>query len=136
MSYMATVSKKSKNIIQQRKWAKMTYIWFSVHCLAEHSLKFVKYQFTRFFWLTGRNFSEETKFILKLFSLTWRRVLRKTQWGLSNREKLRECLIFDSGCTGCQSTPQNQLNINLPNLVHWLQETLGKEQKLFSSYSS
>ena len=73
------------------------------------------------------------KIILKLLNLTWRPALRKNQGGPSNREKLRECFILDSGCTGWQNTPQNLLNINLPNLVGWLQETLRKEQKLFRS---
>ena len=73
------------------------------------------------------------KIILKLLILTWRPALRKNQGGPSNREKLRECFILDSGCTGWQNTPQNLLNINLPNLVGWLQETLRKEQKLFRS---
>ena len=64
------------------------------------------------------------KIILKLLIVTWRPALRKNQGGPSNREKLRECFILDSGCTGWQNTPQNLLNINLPNLVGWLQKTL------------
>ena len=30
--------------------------------------------------------------------------------------------------------PQNLVNIDLPNLVGWLEETLTKEQKLFSGH--
>ena len=30
--------------------------------------------------------------------------------------------------------PQNLVNIDLPNLVDWLEETLTKEQKLFSGH--
>ena len=78
----------------------MTYTSFWVHWLAEHAQNSVKYRFTKFGRLTGRDPSEGAKIILNLPFLTWRRVLRKKQGGLLNREKLRGCLIFDSGCAG------------------------------------
>ena len=56
--------------------------------LAEHAPKSVKYQFTKFGRLAERNFSEGAKTILKLLFLTRRRVLRRSQRALSNREKL------------------------------------------------
>ena len=61
--------------------------------------------------------------------------LRKNQGGQSNREKLRECILYDCGCTVCHSTPQYLTNINLRNLVERLQETLPNKQNLLSSYS-
>ena len=95
--------------------------------------KSVQYPFTKFGRMNATDPKKGAKIILKLLILTWRPALRKNQGGPSNREKLRECFILDSGCTGWQNTPQNLLNINLPNLVGWLQETLRKEQKLFRS---
>ena len=112
--------KKPRRTIKQRKTAKMTYIWFWVHWLAEHAPKYAQYQFTRFVRLTVRDPKEGAKIILKLLFVTRKRVLIKNQRTLSNKEKLRKWLIFDSGCTGWQSTPQNLLNINLLNLVAWL----------------
>ena len=91
-----------------------TYIWLWVHSLEEHGQKSCKYIFTKSGRLTGRDPSEGVKIILYLHFLTWRQVLRKNQPGLSNRKKLRGSLIFDSGCIGWQSTPQNLFNINLP----------------------
>ena len=37
--------------------------------------------------------------VLKLTFVIQKRVLREIQGGLSNKEKLRGCLTFDSGCT-------------------------------------
>ena len=104
-----------------------------MHWLLEQARMSAKYQFTKFGRLTGRDFNDGAKIILRLLFLTRRSILeRKGQRGLSNREKLCECLLFDSGCTGWQSTPL--VNINLPNWrkkgkmsyiwfwVHWLPE--------------
>ena len=112
----------------------MSYIWFWVQWLAEHVPTSAKYQFTDFGWLTPRDPSEGANIILQLLFLTRMPILKKIK-ELSNREKLRECLIFDFGCSGWQSTPQNLLNIDLPNLVGWLDESLLKEQKLFWIYT-
>ena len=57
------------------------------------------------------------KINLKVSYLIWRQVFCKKQRALSNREKFQKCLKFDSGCTVWQSSPQNLLNINLPNFV-------------------
>ena len=67
--------------------------------------------------MTGRDPRAGAKIVFKLLIVTQRRVLKTNQGGLSNKEKLRKCLIFNYGYTGWQSTPQNQLSINLPNLV-------------------
>ena len=56
--------------------------------LAEHAPKSAKYQFTKFGRLAERNFSEGAKTILKLLFPTRRRVLRRSQRALANREKL------------------------------------------------
>ena len=90
----------------------MTYTWFWVHWLAEHAPKSLKYRFTKFGQLAGRSPSEGVKIVLNLQFLAWGRVLRKNQGGLLNKEKLHGCLIFDSGCTGWQSTPQSMVNID------------------------
>ena len=110
----ASFNKKPNSNTSQWKVAKMTYIWFWVHWLAEHTPKSGQYKFAKSCRLTGRDPKEGTIIVLKLLILTWRPVLGKKVGGLSNREKLRESLIFDSGCTGWQSTPQNLVNINLP----------------------
>ena len=131
----SALRKKPRRTIKQTKTTRMHYIWFWVHWLVEHAPKPVQYQFTKLGPLTSRKPKEGAKLSLKWLFLTRSPVLTKKQRGLSNREKLRECLIFDSGCTGSQSTLQNLLNITLPNLVGWLQETLSKKRKLFRSDS-
>ena len=122
-----TKERYQTEIIKQKD----SWIWFSVHWLAEHAPKSTKYQLNQFGRLNARNLREAAKIILKLIFLTERLVLRKNQKGLSNREKLRECPTFGSWCTCRQSKAQNLLSINLPIL----QETLRKEQKLIWSYS-
>ena len=127
--------KKPRRTIKQRKAARMSYIWFREHWLAEHAPKSVKYRFSKFGRLTATDHTEGAKIILNLFFQSPRGVLIKHQRALSNTENWWKWLIFDSGCTGWQSTPQNLLNINLANLVGWLQDTIGKEGKLFWSSS-
>ena len=128
-------NKKPNSTIQHRKWMKITYFWFWVYCLIGHPPKSCEYTFTKFGRLTGRHPLEGAKIILRLLFLTRRRVSIKNQTAIPHSEKWRKWLIFDSGCTGWQSIPQNLVSINLPNLVGWLGETLRKEQKLFWSYS-
>ena len=48
----------------------MSYIWFWVHWLAEHTPKSSKYQFIKLAGLTVRNPREGAKIILKLLFLT------------------------------------------------------------------
>ena len=55
--------------------------------------------------------------ILKLIFLSPQRVLMKNERALFNTENERICLIFDSTCTGWQSTHQKMLNIDLSKLV-------------------
>ena len=81
--------------------------------------------------LTVRNSREGARIIFKILFLSPQRVLLKNQRALSSTENGRKWLLFDSGCSGWQSTPENLVNIDLPNLVGWLQDTLWKEQKLF-----
>ena len=169
----------------------MTYIWFWVHWLAEDTPKSVKYQFTKFVWLTARNLSEEAKIIfeatisnlkvsfkkkpkstiqqrklakmtyvwfrwigwystpLNLLNLDFKNLFawiegtlenyfeafNKKPKSTSNRENGRKWPIFDSGYNDWQNTSQNLLNIALTNLFDWLEEILGQEERLFSSYS-
>ena len=61
--------------------------------------KSVKDQFTKPCRLTSRDLREGSKSILKLLYLTRRHVLKKNIKVLSNREKLKESLKFDSECT-------------------------------------
>ena len=112
----ASFNKKPNSSTPQWTVAKMTYIWFWVHWLAERTPKSGQYKFTNSCRLTGGDTKEGAKIVLKLLILTWRPVLGKKVGGLSNREKLRESLIFDSGRTGWQSTPQNLANISLLNI--------------------
>ena len=79
-------NKNSKSTIQDRKLVKMAYIWFWVHCLAEHVPKPVKYRFSKFGRLNVRDHREGAKYILKFLFLSLRRVLRKHQRALSNTE--------------------------------------------------
>ena len=57
----------------------MSDIWFWVHWLAVHIPELVKYQFTKFGWLTLDNIREGAKIILKFLFLTPKQVLRKNQ---------------------------------------------------------
>ena len=93
--------------------------------------KSARCKFTRFTELTVRNPREGAKIIFKILCLSLRRVLLKNQRGIWNNENERKRLIFDSGCAAWQSTPQTLENIDLPNLVGCLEDTLWKEQKLF-----
>ena len=99
---MVTFNKKTKSIIQQRKWGEndLCYFWFWVHWLTQHTPKFVKYKFTTFGRLNVRDPREGAKIILKLLFLTRRRLLMKNQRALSNREKVQHWLLFDYGCIG------------------------------------
>ena len=130
----AGFKKKRRRTIKERKTTRMPFIWFWVHQLAEHTTKSVQYQFTKLVRLTATDTKKGTKIILKLLILTRRPVLRRKQGEPSDREKLRECLIFSSGCSDWKSTSQNLLNINLPNLVGYLQEMLRKEQKFILKF--
>ena len=104
----------------------MSYIWFWVHWLAEHAPISATCQFTKLTGLTVGNAGEGAKnYYLTIIII----LLYKTENG-------RKWLIFDSVCTGSQSIPQNLVNIDLPNLVGWLKETLSKEQKSLASYST
>ena len=118
---------KKKRTVKRRKTAPMCLIWFWVHWLVEHPPKSVKYRFAKFGPLTGNDSKEGGKIILRLLFLTRRQVLIKSQGAPSHREHWWKWLIFDSGCTGWQTTPQNLVNMYLPNLVGWLEETLVKE---------
>ena len=65
---------KQKNIVKQRKTAKMSYIWFWVEQLAARTPKseeeLAKYQFTKFAPLTQKGPKKPAKVILKLLFLT------------------------------------------------------------------
>ena len=61
----------------------MTYVWFWVHSLGEDA---PKSRFTKFFRLTGGDPRAGAKFIFKLLFVTQRRVLRKNQRALYNRQ--------------------------------------------------
>ena len=67
-----------------------------MHSLGEHTPIFV-IDLPNLF---GRDPRAGEKIIFKLLFVNQRRVLRTNQGGLSNREKLRECLIFNYRCTG------------------------------------
>ena len=73
----------------------------TLHWLAEHATKSAKYQFMKIF-LDGRKRPYgKANIILKLIFVIQKGILRKKiQRGLSNKEKLRGCLTFDSECSG------------------------------------
>ena len=120
------VFKKKQSTIKRRKTAKMPYIWFWVHWLAEHAPNSDQYQFTKLGLLAATDPKEGTKITWKLIFLIGRGVLIKIQRALFNTKNGRKWLIFDSGCTGWQSMLRNPLMIDLPNLFGWLEVTLRK----------
>ena len=103
------VLRKNQGGLLNRETARIFYIWFWVQRLAEHAPKSV-YRFTKLVRLIARDPKEGAKILL---FLTRRPVLRRKQRPLWKEQKEWKCLIFDFGCTGWQSTPQNLLNINL-----------------------
>ena len=88
-----------------------------MHCLAEHSPKPAKHQFTKLCRMTSAAIREGAKINLKMPNLIRKQALSKNQKSLSNREKLQKCLKDVSGYSVWQSTPQNRLKINLLNFV-------------------
>ena len=68
-------------------------------CLAEHTPKSAKQQFTRLCWMISGAIREGAKINFELPHLFRRQVWIKNQKTLSKREKLQKCLKFDSGCT-------------------------------------
>ena len=125
------VLRKNQRGLLNRKTARMFYIWFWVHWLAEQAQKSVQYQFTKLGRMTATYFKEGVKIIWKFVFLSRKQVIRKKQTIVWKEENKPKCLMCNFGCTGWHGTPQNLFNINLPNLVGWLQQTLRKEQKLF-----
>ena len=84
----------------------MYYKQFWVICLAECDRKSAQYQFTKFGRLTPKNIREGANYFEVTLSNWKASFKKKKQGGLSNKEKLPECLIFDSGCIGWQNTPK------------------------------
>ena len=123
----ASFNKKQKSTIEHRKWAKMTYIWFWVYWLAEYAHKSVKYRSTKFGGLTGRDPNERAKAISQLIFLTRRRVLEKPEEHYPTANTGENGLYLILGAlVDQQSRPQNLIDIDLPNLVCWLEEILRK----------
>ena len=125
----ASFKKKSKSTIKQKKSPKSPQKCIVWQSKPQNSLNIYTSNFVD--WLQEPLGGRKT--IFKLLCLTRIWVLRKNQRALSNREKLQK--QFDSGCAAWQNTPQNLLKVNIPNFVDWLQEIIGKNQKLFRSYS-
>ena len=133
----ASFNKKPNSNTSQWKVAKMTYIWFWVHWLAEHTPKSGQYKFAKSCRLTGRDPKEGTKIVLKLLILTWRPVLGKKVGGLSNikqRKTARKPYIWFWVHWLAEHAPKSG-KYQFANLGGWLQKTLKKDQKVFlSSY--
>ena len=68
-NWKVSFKKKPRRNIKHKKNARIPYVWFWVHWLAEHTPKCVKYQFTKLGWLTARDPKEGAKYILKFFFL-------------------------------------------------------------------
>ena len=127
--------KPKKNWQTEKNCVNVSYFILGA-LFVEQAPKSVKCILTKFGLLTGKDSSKGVNIILQFtLSSSGGEILRKNQWGLLKREKLHECFIFDSGCHSWESISLNLFNINLPNLVGWLQETLRNGQKLFWSYS-
>ena len=97
---------KQRALSNREKIVKISYFWFWVHWLKEHAPNSAKYQFIKFGRMTVKYPKKGAKIILKLLFLSRRRVLKKKQRELSNRENWQKWLTFDSGCTGWDSTPK------------------------------
>ena len=71
-----------------------------MQCLAKHAPKSTKYQFTKFGPRTARDPKEGVTLSNSKANF------KKKPRGLSNREKLRECLVFDSGALVGRARPK------------------------------
>ena len=84
----------------------MSYVWFWVHWLAEHSAKSGEYRFTRFDRLTGRDPNEGTKIIQKLLFLTQGPVLRKNKKHYDEKKKSENVLYLILGALVGRARPK------------------------------
>ena len=98
--------KKPKSTIKERKTAKMTYIWFSVHSLAGHAPKSPKYKIIKFGRLTARNLSEVAKIILKWRFLTQMRVLIKNKEDYQPNKNCEKVLYLILGALIVRTRPK------------------------------
>ena len=110
--------------------------------MAEHAPKSAKNHFNKLRQPTVGALGKGTKILKLLFLnqrpvlisqlpyLTRRWVLIKNQRALLKGENLLNWLEVDSGWNGWQRTLQNLLMMYIPKLDGWIQEQLGKEQKL------
>ena len=103
-----------------------------MHCLAENTSKYTKCGFANFIRQTEKDPREEEKNILNILCLFQRQVLiTKSKRFIEQRKSCENDLHLILGAlVGWQITLQNLLSINLPNMFIWLEETLGKEQKI------
>ena len=102
-----------------------------MHWFAEHATKSIKYQFTKFGRLSARDPMEGAKnYFEVLLSISKRSYQKKTSNAMKRRKRVK-CLICDFGCTALAEYALNLFNINLPNFVGSLQQTLRKDEKLF-----
>ena len=102
----------------------MTYIWFWVHWLAEDTPKSVKYQFTKFVWLTARNLSEEAKIIFEATISNLKVSFKKKPKSTIQQRKLAKMTYVWFRWIGWYSTPLNLLNMDFKNLFAWIEGTL------------
>ena len=109
--------KNPKRIIQQRKTAGMSYIWFWVQWLVEHAPKSVQYKFTKLGRLTATHPKEGAKIILKLLFLTRRPVFRKKQRALWIEKKSENVLYFILSVLASRARPK--ICYTLTNWLVW-----------------
>ena len=102
-----------------------------MHWFAEHAPKSLKYQIIKFGRLNATNFSEVAKIILKLHFFTRVRVLRKNKEDYQTKKNCDNVLYLILGATGWQNTPENLLNINLPNLSADCKRPSGRSKNYF-----
>ena len=135
----ASFNKKPNSSTPQWTVAKMTYIWFWVHWLAEHTPKSGQYKFTNSCRLTGGDTKEGAKIVLKLLILTWRPVLGKIGRTIKQGKTARKPYIWFWAHWLEEHAPKSDkyqfAKYQFANLVGWLQKTLKNDQKVFlSSY--
>lgn len=68
-SYLkASFKQKPKSTTKQRRTAKISWIWFCVHCLEVHTPKSIRDQFTKLCWMTS---AAKRKNVLTLLFLSY-----------------------------------------------------------------
>ena len=104
--------KNQRALSNREKLQKQFEIWFRMRCLAEHTPKSTKGQYTKFCWLIARDHREKSKIISKLLFLIRRLVLTKNGRAIQRNQrktekKCKKVLNFIMGALLAEHAPKS-----------------------------